>query len=114
MNLVDNALDHGGGDASSCGPSERAGASSCTSATRAPASRREFRERAFDRFSRADEARSGGGSGLGLSIVELVATAHGGAVGARTPRPAGRDVWISLPPAASLSRFRRPEQRAAL
>jgi signal transduction histidine kinase len=57
----------------------------------------QFRERAFDRFSRADEARSGGGSGLGLAIVELVARAHGGVVGARNRAEGGADVWLSLP-----------------
>jgi two-component system OmpR family sensor kinase len=55
-----------------------------------------FRSRAFDRFSRADEARSRGGSGLGLSIVELVARAHGGQAGVREDST-GADVWISLP-----------------
>jgi signal transduction histidine kinase len=39
------------------------------------------------RFSRADPARSRGGAGLGLSIVRLIAEAHGGAA----------DVWVSLP-----------------
>jgi signal transduction histidine kinase len=57
----------------------------------------QFRERAFDRFSRADEARSSGGSGLGLSIVELVARAHGGRVGVRNRADGGADVWLSLP-----------------
>jgi two-component system, OmpR family, sensor kinase len=57
----------------------------------------QFRERAFDRFSRADEARSGGGSGLGLAIVELVARAHGGGVGARNRPQGGADVWLSVP-----------------
>ena len=37
-----------------------------------------FVDRAFDRFSRADEARGRGGTGLGLAIVELIARAHGG------------------------------------
>jgi signal transduction histidine kinase len=57
----------------------------------------QFRGRAFDRFSRADEARSSGGSGLGLSIVELVARAHGGGVGLRNSPGGGADVWLSLP-----------------
>jgi heavy metal sensor kinase len=54
-----------------------------------------FSERAFERFSRADEARSGAGAGLGLSIVRAVAEAHGGyaAVGE------GADVWVSVPKA---------------
>jgi signal transduction histidine kinase len=40
------------------------------------------RERIFERFTRLDEgrARDAGGSGLGLSIVRAVATAHGGTV----------------------------------
>lgn len=74
----------------------------------------EFRARAFDRFSRGDEARSGNGSGLGLSIVELVARAHGGAADAHNRAGGGADVWLSLPAAAPLSRSRRPEQQAAL
>jgi signal transduction histidine kinase len=69
-----------------------------------------FRERAFDRFSRADEARSHGGSGLGLSIVAAIAAAHGGEAGIAE----GADVWVALPVArASLPRRRRtaPQSR---
>ena len=68
----------------------------------------EFRDRAFDRFSRADEARSGGGSGLGLSIVELVAAAHGGDVGLGDSRSGGADVWLSLPLAGRRSAQPQP------
>lgn len=38
----------------------------------------ELGERAFDRFTRADEARTVPGNGLGLSIVAAVAARHGG------------------------------------
>jgi signal transduction histidine kinase len=53
-------------------------------------------ERAFERFTRADSARSGGGAGLGLAIVDAIARAHGGRAGI-SPRDRGADVWIALP-----------------
>jgi two-component system OmpR family sensor kinase len=56
-----------------------------------------FLARAFDRFSRADEARSAAGSGLGLSIVALIAQAHGGSAHAANRPGGGADVWIELP-----------------
>jgi heavy metal sensor kinase len=60
-----------------------------------------FAERAFDRFSRADEARHRGGSGLGLAIVAAVAQAHGGEVGTGDVTH-GADVWIALERAPSV------------
>jgi heavy metal sensor kinase len=56
----------------------------------------EFAERAFERFTRADEARAGGGAGLGLAIVAAIARAHGGRAGL-APRANGTDAWIALP-----------------
>jgi heavy metal sensor kinase len=55
----------------------------------------EFREHAFEPFSRATP--SGDGSGLGLAIVETIARAHEGSVGAAVGRDGGADVWIKLP-----------------
>jgi two-component system, OmpR family, sensor kinase len=55
-----------------------------------------FAEHAFERFSRADEARGGGGAGLGLAIVAAIARAHGGKAGF-SPRLSGTDAWIALP-----------------
>jgi signal transduction histidine kinase len=96
VNLVDNALAHGEGTvelrAEASGGFVELHVSDAGSGFPL-----EFRDRAFDRFSRADEARSGGGSGLGLSIVELVAGAHGGGAGLAEPPSGGADVWISLP-----------------
>jgi signal transduction histidine kinase len=52
-----------------------------------------FRQRAFQRFTRADTARHGEGSGLGLAIVNTIAEAHGGTavLGSRS------DVFLALP-----------------
>ena len=44
----------------------------------------------FDRFYRAESARSLPGSGLGLAIVQQVITSHGGSVTAASPRAAVR------------------------
>ena len=57
----------------------------------------EFIGQAFERFTRADHARSRGGAGLGLSIVRTVALAHGGAVRAQNADEGGADVAIVLP-----------------
>jgi two-component system OmpR family sensor kinase len=56
-----------------------------------------FAERAFDRFSRADEARSAGGAGLGLAIVDVIARAHGGKAAVVNRDGSGADAWITLP-----------------
>ena len=56
-----------------------------------------FLDRAFDRFTRADAARSRGGAGLGLAIVRTIAEAHGGSAHIVNTDPTGADVWLSLP-----------------
>jgi two-component system sensor histidine kinase MprB len=54
----------------------------------------------FDRFYRADSARSMPGSGLGLAIVRQVITDHGGTVTASCPPPGGTLIHIELPTVA--------------
>jgi signal transduction histidine kinase len=99
VNLVDNALTHGDGAVElAAEPSD--GLVELHVRDAGPGFPEDFRARAFDRFSRADEARSRGGSGLGLSIVELVARAHGGGTGLRNSPAGGADVWLSLPRAS--------------
>jgi two-component system, OmpR family, sensor kinase len=56
----------------------------------------EFLPHAFERFRRADTARSGDGTGLGLAIVKAIAQAHGGEATARNANGGGADVWIDL------------------
>ena len=52
----------------------------------------------FDRFYRADDARTRPGSGLGLSIVDQIVTDHGGTVFARNRADGtGAEVGFSLP-----------------
>ena len=54
-------------------------------------------DRVFDRFYRADPARSGPGSGLGLAIVRALARAHGGEATAENLAPTGARVTVILP-----------------
>lgn len=56
----------------------------------------EFLAHAFERFSRADPGRAGRGAGLGLSIVRMIARAHGGDAHAAN-REDGADVWLVIP-----------------
>ena len=51
----------------------------------------------FERFYRADPARTGPGSGLGLAIVRELATAHGGSAHAENVAPHGARVSVVLP-----------------
>jgi signal transduction histidine kinase len=94
-NLVDNALSYGAGDVVLFAhPTDNVVELHVTD--RGPGFDEVFLPRAFERFSRAEEVRGGNGSGLGLSIVQLIATAHGGSVGATNRIQGGADVWLSV------------------
>lgn len=94
-NLVDNALTYGEGDVTLLARDEGS-VIELHVVDRGRGFDEAFLGRAFDRFSRADEARGRGGAGLGLSIVELIADAHGGTAAARNRHEGGADVWISV------------------
>src|SRR5262249_20660134 len=71
----------------------------------------------FDRFYRAEGARSLPGSGLGLAIVQQVIVSHGGTVSAIAPPTGGTLVHIELPivaehePGADVEqRLRQPDE----
>jgi two-component system, OmpR family, manganese sensing sensor histidine kinase len=61
----------------------------------------EHLERIFDRFWRADPARSGGGSGLGLAIARALARRHGGDVAVKSGLGLGSEfaAWFPIRPA---------------
>jgi heavy metal sensor kinase len=96
-NLVENAFRHGGGEVSL--RARRAnGSVELHVADRGPGFPPDFLDHAFERFSRADPARTRGGTGLGLAIVDRIARAHGGRARAANRADGGADVWIELPP----------------
>jgi signal transduction histidine kinase len=89
--LVDNALRHGGGDAD-VEIAAGAGAAVVTVADRGPGLGETDLQHVFDRFYRADIARSTPGSGLGLAIARSIVEAHGGTISAAN-RPGGGAVF---------------------
>jgi two-component system OmpR family sensor kinase len=95
-NLVDNAFRHGGG-AIRLSAAERNGAVELHVVDEGAGFPPEFLPRAFERFTRADEARTRGGTGLGLAIAQVIAQAHGGSAHAVNRDGAGADVWLSIP-----------------
>ncbi|OIK06392.1 sensor histidine kinase [Streptomyces monashensis] len=69
--------------------------------------------RVFDRFYRADSARSLPGSGLGLAIVHAVAVAHGGTAFARNRTGGGAIIGFTLDPASRLPSRTAPTANSA-
>ena len=94
-NLVDNALRHGDGPVRLSAEQDN-GSVELHVTDEGPGFPADFLPRAFERFTRADHARTRGGTGLGLAIVDAIARAHGGRVQAANTAP-GSDVWLSLP-----------------
>ena len=97
-NLAENAIRYAG-EGATVHRSARAGAtatrSSSSSPTTAPASRDEDLPRLFERFYRADRARSSRGTGLGLAIVKHIVVA--GRRDGRGDGTPGGGLTITLP-----------------
>jgi heavy metal sensor kinase len=117
-NLVDNAVTHGPADATITVSTGAAGAEAFVRVLdEGPGIPPEDRERVFDRFQRLDASRTRatGGSGIGLSIVRVVAGAHGGRAWTE-PGPHGGSLFVlALPRApAEASPADAPEPQTAL
>jgi signal transduction histidine kinase len=97
-NLVDNALRHGAGEvrltARTAGDTIELAVSDG-----GPGFAPEIAGRAFERFTRGDEARTRGGAGLGLALVAEIAAAHGGR--AEIVPGEGATIRLSMPAAAT-------------
>jgi two-component system OmpR family sensor kinase len=95
LNLVDNALRHGHGTVRvSAGVVDASLVLEVSDA--GDGFPGDFDQAAFERFSRADDARAGGGAGLGLAIVQAIARAHGGTASIAS-RGAPTTVRLTLP-----------------
>jgi two-component system, OmpR family, sensor kinase len=100
-NLVGNALVHTPAEAKVRVRAVTAGAEAFVEVSdTGPGLSDEDAKRVFDRFYRVDTSRSresGGGVGLGLSIVAAIAEAHGGRVWVNTAPGAGATFTVALP-----------------
>ncbi len=90
-NLVSNALKHGEGTVT-IAVTNAAGRTRLSVGDEGPGFSDTFAERAFDRFTRADDSRATPGTGLGLALVLAVAEAHHGSA-----RVDGATVTLDLP-----------------
>jgi signal transduction histidine kinase len=100
-NLLDNALRYtpaGGQVELSAFPTSDGGIEVSVSDT-GPGIPAEDLPRIFERFYRADKARTPGGTGLGLAIVKEIIQAHGGTIRAASQPGQGTRFTITLPQA---------------
>jgi len=95
-NLVDNALRHGAGTVR-LGADARDGSVELRVADEGDGFAPDVLPVAFERFTREDEARGDGASGLGLAIVDAIARAHGGSARAANEPGGGGVVTLALP-----------------
>jgi two-component system, OmpR family, sensor kinase len=95
-NLVDNALRHGSG-AVRLSAIDRNGRVELHVVDEGQGFPPDFLPRAFERFGRADAARTSGGAGLGLALAAAIAQAHRGSAHATNHDGGGADVWLAIP-----------------
>ncbi|HVL05236.1 MAG TPA: ATP-binding protein [Acidimicrobiales bacterium] len=99
-NLLDNALRHSpaGGTVELRATRDRAGVTIEVS-DEGPGISEEERSKVFERFYRADSARSSkdGGAGLGLAIARWIVDLHGGDIRVESHQPHGCRMIVELP-----------------
>ena len=97
-NLVQNAIRYAGPDSTCRVSVEREGPVAVLAvADDGPGVRESELPRLFERFYRADQARTSRGTGLGLAIVKHVVTAAGGTVEAASPPGRGLEIVCRFP-----------------
>jgi signal transduction histidine kinase len=95
-NLTENALRHGGGDVRLSARRDN-GATVFEVSDQGSGFPDGFEAQAFERFTRGDESRTGGGAGLGLAIARAIAVAHGGEVEIADSGATATTVRITVP-----------------
>jgi heavy metal sensor kinase len=95
-NLVDNALRHGGGSVTLQAAAVN-GSVELHVRDEGPGFPPAFLDHAFERFTLPGPGRGDAGAGLGLSIVRMIAEAHGGSAQAANAPDGGADVWLAVP-----------------
>jgi signal transduction histidine kinase len=95
-NLVSNALRYGGGTITLTARDEDGRLLGLHVADEGSGFAEDIAGRAFQRFTRGKRARDPG-SGLGLSLVAAIATAHHGVAAVANLPEGGADAWIALP-----------------
>jgi len=112
VNLVENALRHGAGTIRLTGLAHT-DRIEIHVADEGPGFPESVLENAFERFTRADTARSSSsGAGLGLAIVKAIIEAHAGSVALSARATEGAEVVLTLPRAPAPSPEARVEMQA--
>ena len=96
-NLLDNALKHAPGSATRARVARANGAVELCVSDDGPGMTAQFKDRAFERFTRGDDTGSVPGSGLGLAIVKRIVDRTRGTVALETAPGKGTTVLVRIP-----------------
>lgn len=97
-NLLANAITYAGPGGNVVATTWQDNGSACCSVRDdGPGMSESVRSRVFDRFFRADEARTGNGSGLGLAICRELVMAHGGRIEVTSEPGRGSTFTFTIP-----------------